>query len=133
MLDGIVLHVLYLFRHVFFISDGMLKIPTLPCPGMTPTVLGLAQCVLGFVFDRLGQEIDEASLDLPDDVGVAIELIGGNDHMQMIGQYHDGIDVVYITFFAFAKSFTEQINMLDQQRLALIGYECQIVAVSCEE
>jgi hypothetical protein len=133
MLDGIGLHVLYLLYHVFFVSDGMLIVSTLPYPGMTPTVLGQAQRAFGFVFDRLGQEIDEASLDLPDDVGIAVGFIGSDDHMQMIRQYHDGIDVVFVVFLAFAKSFAEQINMLDQERFAPIRYECQIVAVSWEE
>ena len=75
----------------------------------------------------------EVSFDRRDYRRVVSRVPGCDDHMEMVGQNDDGINMILKLLFAVCKCPTQELNVVDENRIAPVCYDGEIIAVSIEE
>ena len=60
-------------------------------------------------------------LDRRDDFGVICGILRGDEHMKMVGQNDNGINLIGKFCLARMKTLPKQIDVVDENRVALVG------------
>lgn len=131
MLDGIVVDVSELFVQVLFVSDRMFVKPFLPYR-LEASVLSACRLFKVVVIFRLAM-FGEVSFDCRDDCGVVCCVPGRDNHMEMVGQDDDGIDTIVKSLFAVCKYLAQEMDIVDENRIAPVCHYGEIVAIVIEE
>ena len=128
MLDRVVLHIGDLFNPIFFVSYRVLEIAFLPNRFVSAATAAVGLVSIGIilwiaVFGIIG-------FDVSYDFRISCALMRGDNHVEMIRHDDDSIDTVVKDIFARPETFTEQIDSVDENRIAPVGGDGDEVAVS---
>ena len=67
--------------------------------------------------------------DRGDDPGVICGILWGDKHMKMVGQNDNGIDTVGKFYLAHTKTLPKQIDVVDENRVALMSNDSDKITV----
>jgi hypothetical protein len=125
--DGIGMDVLNVIQPILFVSYGMFVIFFLPDRFVTAFVSAERLVEMGVMATvAMSRKI---GFYRRDDFGIIRGIFWGDEHMKMVGQDDNGINAVGKFCLAHTKTLPKQVDIVDENRVTLMGDDSDEIAV----